>query len=58
MIAAFGREQCLNAWAEEIGLHPVTLTSRLRKGWEIESALTTPTISRKLLRAGRPKGST
>lgn len=41
-----GRLQCLTDWAIEKGLNPVTLSSRLRKGWSIDRALTEPTNTR------------
>ncbi len=38
-ITAFGRKQCLSAWAEETGLSPTTISYRLLKGWPPEKAL-------------------
>jgi len=40
IIEAFGRAQCLAAWAEETELSPTTIRYRLLKGWEPEDALT------------------
>jgi hypothetical protein len=37
-----GRTQCLKAWAEETGLNYNTLHGRLRNGWSVSEALTTP----------------
>lgn len=37
-----GRTMPLYKWAEEVGLHPCTLTRRLDKGWSVVQALTTP----------------
>lgn len=37
-----GRTQCLIAWAEEIGVNKNTILNRLRRGWSIDEALTTP----------------
>lgn len=37
-----GRAQSVNAWTKELGLAVNTLHRRLRKGWSIEKALTTP----------------
>ena len=37
-----GRIQPLVAWAEETGLLPETIHIRLRRGWSVERALTTP----------------
>ena len=37
------REQPLNEWAAEAGIHEHTLYLRLRAGWTIEKALLTPT---------------
>jgi DNA-directed RNA polymerase subunit RPC12/RpoP len=36
-----GRTQCLSAWEEELGINKGKLSSRLRKGWTVERALTT-----------------
>lgn len=49
ILAAFGKSQPLTIWAEEYGVHPRTLASRVAKGWPVEKALTSP-----LLKAGRP----
>ncbi len=37
-----GKTQCLAAWAEEFDIKYGTLESRLRRGWSIGKALTTP----------------
>ncbi len=34
-----GKEQCVAAWAEEVGLSRKTLQTRLRRGWPVERAL-------------------
>jgi hypothetical protein len=39
MITAFGKRQCLAAWAEETGLSPTTIRLRLLKGWSSRKAL-------------------
>lgn len=41
-----GRDQCLTAWAEEVGISPGVITTRLNLGWSIEHALTTPVDQR------------
>lgn len=38
-----GREQTIKAWAKELDLNPRAISDRLRRGWSIERALTTPT---------------
>ena len=38
-----GREQTIKAWAKELDLNPRAISERLRRGWTIERALTTPT---------------
>lgn len=43
VITAFGRTQCLAAWAEEVGLSRSTVSLRLLKGWSPERALTRKT---------------
>lgn len=45
-ITAFGRSQCLAAWADEFRLRPGTLSERLRRGWTPEDALSTPVLNR------------
>ena len=37
-----GKTQCLAEWADELGMLWHTLSNRLRRGWSIERALTTP----------------
>ena len=46
MITWDGRTQCLAAWAEEIGINKTALCMRLRKGWDVDSALTRPVATR------------
>lgn len=36
------KTQCLAAWAEHLGIHPNTLYYRLRRGWSVCRALSTP----------------
>lgn len=33
---------CISAWARERGIHAVTLTNRLRRGWPLAEALNQP----------------
>jgi hypothetical protein len=49
-LTAFGRTQCLTAWAAEVGLLDTTLGMRLRAGWDVERALSLP--ARRAHRAG------
>ncbi len=37
-----GRTQCIAAWAEELGLGRTTIPKRLKRGWSVERALSTP----------------
>lgn len=37
-----GETRTVTEWAEKIGMKPVTLFQRLRKGWTVERALTQP----------------
>lgn len=42
MLEFRGETMPSSAWAERYGMHPTTLESRLRWGWSVERALTTP----------------
>lgn len=37
-----GKTMCLSAWAELLNINRHTLDQRLKKGWSVERALTTP----------------
>lgn len=39
---AFGKSYCIRRWSEETGLPYTTIRSRLRSGWSVERAITTP----------------
>jgi hypothetical protein len=41
-----GETRCLKDWATELGVHPGTLSSRLRRGWTVDRALTAPLLPR------------
>jgi hypothetical protein len=43
ILDAFGRTQTLQQWADEFDIRYTTILYRLRKGWDVERALTTPT---------------
>ena len=45
MITFNGKTQCLQSWAEDIGINPVTLANRLRN-WTLEDAITTHVTKR------------
>ena len=47
-----GRKQSLRAWSNETGIGYPCLVARVRKGWPIEKALTTPVQNR---RRSKPK---
>lgn len=40
-----GRTMCVKDWANLLGISPTTLRIRLRRGWPLERALTTPAMS-------------
>lgn len=42
ILTAFGRSQCLQAWADELGLCSTSLIERLDRGWDVERAVSTP----------------
>lgn len=37
-----GKTQCLSEWSRELGIRAYTISSRIKKGWSVEEALTTP----------------
>ena len=41
LISFDGKEQCLAAWAEELGINYETLRTRFRLNWDVERAFTT-----------------
>lgn len=41
-----GETKNITQWAEKIGMNPITLESRIKNGWTIEKALTTPVDKR------------
>ncbi len=46
LLEAFGRVQCMAAWAEEFGVSQRFLFNRIRRlGWPVERALTEPRVS-------------
>lgn len=42
LLEARGRTLPLAAWCEETGLKPDTITERIRRGWSVDRALSTP----------------
>jgi hypothetical protein len=47
MLTYNGKTQCVAEWAEELGIPQGTLHSRLKSGWSVEKALSTPPKKRK-----------
>lgn len=43
---ANGKTQCLTDWAQEIGVSPQMLWSRLEKGWSFDEAISLPVMRR------------
>ena len=41
-IDAFGEKRTITEWAHLYDIHPSTVSKRLKKGWDVESALTNP----------------
>lgn len=41
-----GKRKILSVWAEELNMEPTTISSRLKRGWSVERALTTPANQR------------
>jgi hypothetical protein len=46
MLTAFGKTQCVAAWAEETGLPAGTILDRLRFNWTVEDTLSHPRMVR------------
>lgn len=42
MLVAFGRSQPLSAWAEEFGIGPTNISGRIKRGWPVDKAISTP----------------
>jgi hypothetical protein len=42
MLTYNGKTQCVTDWSTEFGLHNRTIISRLKAGWTVEAAITTP----------------
>jgi hypothetical protein len=42
LVTINGKTQCLKDWANEVGIHYVSLMTRLKKGWSVEDAILTP----------------
>jgi predicted nucleic acid-binding Zn ribbon protein len=49
MITYAGKTLCLVEWDEEVGIPYTTIWARLRNGWSVEEALTTPVRRKKVL---------
>ena len=41
-LMCFGRVQCLEEWAEEFGIKAGTIAARIRRGWDVQRAITEP----------------
>jgi hypothetical protein len=54
-ITFHGKTMLMYEWAHELGMNPITLLYRLKKGWTLEEALTIPTIKRPIGQLGRKK---
>lgn len=52
-----GVTRCLVEWAEVARIHPDTLLTRLKHGWEMERAISTPVHPRKGVVAQYPKAA-
>ncbi len=47
LLTHHGDTMCLVEWAELIGVSPEAITARLRRGWSVEDAVTTPSGSKR-----------
>lgn len=52
-----GRTQAVIQWAREFGVNPDTLRHRLKKGWDIGLALSTPPLPHNQRRTARGRGN-
>lgn len=43
-----GQKKPVSRWARDLGMNPTTLFERLRRGWSVKKALTTPLQTRKI----------
>ena len=41
-----GESKCLIEWAREYAIHPMTITIRLKRGYTVEEAITTPVFGK------------
>jgi len=41
-LTAFGKTKALTEWAEELGIRPQSLKYRLKRGWDVETAVSRP----------------
>ena len=41
-----GETKVLEDWAMAAGIHPATLSARLKRGWSVEDAITTPPVQK------------
>ena len=47
-----GETMCMKDWARRLGISYITLGGRIRSGWPVEKALTTPVASKKFRTVG------
>jgi len=50
-----GETKCLSDWAEHVGIKRETVKARIKYGWSIEEALSTPIIDRRSLARSRKR---
>lgn len=48
-----GETMCMSEWEERLGMNPSVLSSRIRRGWNVERALTEPLHNRLRSRPGQ-----
>lgn len=53
IISANGKKMTVVEWSEETGISPVTISARLRRGWEESAAIFTPLVPLELRRTFR-----
>ena len=55
LITYKGKARTISAWAQALGIADITLRNRLRSGWSVKAALTTPVDEKKNTKTSAPR---